>query len=282
MSELLSPGDIDALLGMIQSGEVEAYYSATATQPIGVVDFRSNRYRLTKTQISALQVIHEDFARYAAVRLSRKTGQDVSLFVGSVGQLSPEEFLRCLPSPTNCAIFCPRPLSGESLLHLPLRVTLSLLDFILGGSGNPGESRLPTPVEISILEGVVVEILGCLRLSWASTADLRPSFANIEHQPALLRDVLPPDAPCVMISIEARVGDAEDMMYICYSQETLRPLLWALGDRNLGISPFPSAPLDFPVRGRYGFPDVYVPFGEIPAVGDVVRLPEMQMLWRAL
>lgn len=37
-----------------------------------------------------------------------------------------------------------------------------------------------------------------------------------------------------------------------------------------------------PFRGRYGFQDVFLPLENIPAVGDVLRLPTPDISWRTL
>lgn len=280
--KILSQEEIDnLLLSIVGEQPIPDYARNVGEKRLSIVDFRSHRFRMTKRQITALQHIHEDFARHAAVWLTQKTGADTSLFVGSVDQLTYEEFLRCLPGVTNCMLFAPRPLLGEAIMAVPSTVAFVALDLMLGGSGAPrAEIRTTTDVETSVLEGVAVGLLGWLRTAWARVADLRPSLGNIESQPQLLRATLPPETRGVLISIEARVGDAEDFMHVWYSYVTLEPLLGVLDNRNVGIAAFPEIPLDFPIRVSYGLPDVFLPMGELPfTVGDVVvgLVPGLQL-----
>lgn len=281
MTEILSQKEIDALLNSISSGETDTddYRAVGEQRKVRIVDFRRNDF-LSKRQIRNLQVMHEMFARHVSVSLSAQLDAVVFMHVGSVDQLTYEEFVRCIPNPTNCSVISMDPLRGSAILEIDPSVTFSILNLLYGGDGNVSGvkdfcRRIMTEIEMSTMEGQIVRMLGCMREAWSNLIDLRPRLGDIEPNPQMLL-LAPPNEMCVLITIETRIGDLEGMMNILYPMSTLRPIMHKLKDHY--DTPLPPSdeweetPLDFPMRVRYGFQDVFVPFGSLPRMGDTIVL----------
>src|SRR5688572_13125810 len=106
MTEILSQDEIDALLSAISSGEqsIDDYAATVGEQKkVKIYDFRRPD-KFSKDQIRTLQMMHETFARLTTTALSAQLRALVSVHVGSVDQLTYEEFIRSIPNPTTLAV----------------------------------------------------------------------------------------------------------------------------------------------------------------------------------
>ena len=113
MTEILSQDEIDALLSAISTGEVEMedYSNVGEQKKVKIYDFRRPD-KFSKDQIRTLQMMHETFARLTTTALSAQLRALVGVHVGSVDQLTYEEFIRSIPNPTTLAVINMDPLKG--------------------------------------------------------------------------------------------------------------------------------------------------------------------------
>ncbi|HOA06595.1 MAG TPA: flagellar motor switch protein FliM [Spirochaetota bacterium] len=226
MTEILSQDEIDALLNAISTGEVEPQeYSAQKEQrKVKIYDFRRPD-KFSKDQIRTLQMMHETFARLTTTALSAQLRALVSVHVASVDQLTYEEFVRSIPNPTTLAVINMDPLKGSAVLEIDPGITFTIIDKLFGGAGEPSKiSRELTDIEMSVMEGIVVRILGNLRESWANVIDLRPRLSNIETNPQFAQ-IVPPNEMVVLITLETKVGDVEGMTNLCLPYITIEPVI---------------------------------------------------------
>jgi flagellar motor switch protein FliM len=100
----------------------------------------------------------------------------VHVYVVSVDQLTYEEFIRSIPTPTTLAVINMDPLNGNAILEIDPAITFSIIDRLFGGKGEGTKSQNElTDIEVSVIETVIVRLLGNLR-----EAGLRLSiFAHI-------------------------------------------------------------------------------------------------------
>ena len=229
MTEVLSQSEIDALLSAISSGKsldnIDTKRVEVEHRKIKIYDFKRPD-KFSKDQIRTLQMMHENFARVTTTSLSAQLRTLVGIHVASVDQLTYEEFIRSVSNPSTWAMVSMDPLTGSSILEIDPSITFTIIDRLFGG---PGESpknlnRELTDIELSVMEGIIVRILGNLREAWSQVIDLRPRLGSIETNPQFAQMVSPNDM-VVLITLETKVADVEGMMNFCIPYITIEPIL---------------------------------------------------------
>ncbi|RLE09634.1 flagellar motor switch protein FliM [Candidatus Aerophobetes bacterium] len=226
MTEVLSQDEIDQLLTAISTGEVEGEETLkkAETRKIKIYDFKRPD-KFSKDQIRTLQMMHETFARLTTTSLSAQLRTIVHVHVASVDQLTYEEFLRSIPNPTTLAVINMDPLKGSSVLEIDPSITFTVIDRLFGGPGEATKiNRELTDIELSVIEGIIVRILGNLREAWSNVIDLRPRLGNIETNPQFAQ-IVPPNDMVVLITLETKVGDVEGMINFCIPYLTIEPII---------------------------------------------------------
>ncbi|MBN1410621.1 MAG: flagellar motor switch protein FliM [Spirochaetales bacterium] len=226
MTEVLSQDEIDQLLTAISSGEVESQeiQHATDQKKIKIYDFKRPD-KFSKDQIRTVSIMHETFARLTTTSLSAQLRSLVHVHVASVDQLTYEEFIRSIPNPTTLAVINMDPLKGSAILEIDPAVTFSIIDRLFGGQGEGSKySRDLTDIEQSVMEGIIVRILGNMREAWSTVIDLRPRLGQIETNPQFAQ-IVPPTEMVVLVTLETKVGEVEGMMNFCIPYLTIEPII---------------------------------------------------------
>ncbi|MDH5717631.1 MAG: flagellar motor switch protein FliM [Spirochaetia bacterium] len=229
MTDILSQDEIDQLLNAISSGEVQAEeLSPQAEQKkVKIYDFKRPD-KFSKDQIRTVQMMHETFARLTTTALSAKLRAMVQVHVTSVDQLTYEEFIRSIPNPTTLALINMDPLKGSSILEIDPAITFTIIDRLFGGAGEHYKlSRELTDIELSVVEGIVVHILGNLREAWSTVIDLRPRLGTIETNPQFAQ-IVPPNEMVMLITLETKISESEGMMNLCIPYITIEPIIQKL------------------------------------------------------
>jgi flagellar motor switch protein FliM len=249
--ETLDQDEIDELLGSISEEEEGASESEseaqTQTQPetsggggtktgdpedkfadrrIKTYDFKRPD-KFSKDQIRTLQMIHESFARSTTTELSAQLRSLASLSVASVDQLSYEEFMKVVPSPTALGVIDMDPLEGKALLEMDPALAFQIVDRLFGGTGEttPADiERELTDIEHSVIERVFMSILNNLRDAWENILDLRPRLEQIESNPQFVQ-IVPPNDMVVLITFDTKIGDVEGMANLCIPYVILGPVV---------------------------------------------------------
>lgn len=228
MTEVLSQDEIDALLTAISTGDTEKetvkVSHDTVQRKVKAYDFKRPD-KFSKDQIRTLQMMHETFARLTTTSLSAQLRTLVHVHVASVDQLTYEEFIRSIPSPTTLAVVNMDPLKGSSVLEIDPSITFTIIDRLFGGTGEATKmNRELTDIELSVIEGIIVRMLGNLREAWSNVIDLRPRLGNIETNPQFAQ-IVPPSDMVVLVTLETKVGEVEGMTNFCIPYITIEPII---------------------------------------------------------
>lgn len=230
MAETLSQGEIDSLLTAISEGDADAADGPAGPGPrrIKIYDFKRPD-KFSKDQIITMSIMHETFARLSTTTLSAALRELVQVHVASVDQMTYEEFIRAIPSPSTMAVFAMEPLMGQAVLEIDPAIAFSIIARLFGGgvgvSGKGlGANRGLTDIELSAMEGVVARLLGDLRAAWSQVLELRPRLGAIETNPQFAQ-VVPPTEMVVLVTLEARIGGVEGMMNLCFPYITIEPIV---------------------------------------------------------
>ena len=242
MSDVLSQNEIDSLLSAIELGDFTGGgESTTATQDeqdtsahkempwkrpasVKIYDFKRPD-KFSKDQMRTIQMIHDTYARLTTTSLSAQLRSFVNVHVVSVDQLTYEEFSRSIPNPTTLAIINMDPLNGSAIMEIDPTITFTIVDRLFGGGGETmKENRELTDIELSVIEGIGIRILGNLREAWSNVLDLRPKLGTIETN-IQFAQIVPPNDMVVLITLETRIGEVEGMMNFCIPYITIEPIV---------------------------------------------------------
>ncbi len=226
MTEVLSQDEIDQLLTAISSGDVETeeVQQPADQRKIKIYDFKRPD-KFSKEQIRTVSIMHETFARLTTTSLSAQLRSLVQVHVASVDQLTYEEFIRSIPNPTTLGVINMDPLKGNAIIEIDPAITFSIIDRLFGGQGEGTKvTRDLTEIEHSVMEGIIVRILGNVREAWSQVIDLRPRLGQIETNPQFAQ-IVPPTEMVVLVTLETKVGEVEGMMNFCIPYLTIEPII---------------------------------------------------------
>ena len=286
MNEVLSQDEIDQLLQAISSGDSGAddFKPVSDTRKIKIYDFKRPD-KFSKEQIRTVQMMHETFARLTTTSLSAQLRSMVHVHVASVDQLTYEEFVRSIPTPTTLAVINMDPLKGNAVLEIDPAITFSVIDRLFGGTGQGAKvSRDLTDIEQSVMEGIIVRILANMREAWNQVIDLRPRLGQIETNPQFA-SIVPPSEMVVLVTLETKIGEEEGMMNFCIPYLTIEPIVsklssqfWFSSVRRNSTTQYLNtlkeklSDVDMDVVAEIG--SINLPIRDVLSlqVGDVVRL----------
>lgn len=234
--------------------------------------------------------MHETFARLTTTALSAQLRSMAHVHVASVDQLTYEEFIRSIPTPTTLAVINMDPLKGNAILEIDPSVTFSIIDRLFGGTGQGTKvQRDLTDIEQSVMEGIIVRILANMREAWTQVIDLRPRLGQIETNPQFAQ-IVPPSEMVVLVTLETKVGEEEGMMNFCIPYITIEPIISKLSSQfwfssvrrssttqYMGVLKEKLSTVDMDVVAEIG--SINLPVRDVLnlRVGDVVRLSNVRV-----
>lgn len=286
MTEVLSQDEIDQLLTAISTGDAEPEETRQVSERknIRIWDFRRPD-KFSKEQIRTVSFMHETFARLTTTSLAAQLRSLVHVHVASVDQLTYEEFLRSIPSPTALAVINMDPLSGSAILEIDPAITFTIIDRLFGGPGEGVKiSRELSEIERAVMESIIVRILGNMREAWSQVIDLRPRLGQIDTNPQFVQ-IVPPTEMVVLVTLETKVEEVEGMMNFCIPYLTIEPIISKLSAQywyssvrrgatmeNLNVLRDRLAGIDIPLVAEVG--NIALSVKEVMSLqpGNVIRL----------
>jgi flagellar motor switch protein FliM len=125
------------------------------------------------------------------------------------------------------------PLRGSAIMEMDPTSTFAIIDRLFGGEGVPlKDNRELSEIEQSVIEGIIIRILGNLRESWSTVIDLRPKLSNIETN-IQFAQIVPPNDMVVLVTLETRIGDVEGMTNFCIPYITIESIISKLSAQYL-------------------------------------------------
>lgn len=291
MTEVLSQDEIDQLFTAISAGDTdtEDFRTVNDMRKIKIYDFKRPD-KFSKEQIRTVSIMHETFARLTTTALSAQLRSMAHVHVASVDQLTYEEFIRSIPTPTTLAVINMDPLKGNAILEIDPSVTFSIIDRLFGGTGQGTKvQRDLTDIEQSVMEGIIVRILANMREAWTQVIDLRPRLGQIETNPQFAQ-IVPPSEMVVLVTLETKVGEEEGMMNFCIPYITIEPIISKLSSQfwfssvrrssttqYMGVLKEKLSTVDMDVVAEIG--SINLPVRDVLnlRVGDVVRLSNVRV-----
>lgn len=237
MVDVLSQGEIDALLAALSSGEMDAeeLKKEDTQKKVRAYDFK-RALRFSKDHIRSLTRIHENFARYLTTYFSAQLRTFVQINVVQVEQLPYDEFIRSIPKMTILNIFEAEPLEGRMVLEVHPNVAYSMLDRLLGGTGvTPSKITALTEIETTIMERIFSRAFESLQEAWKTVLDINPRLEAMETNPQFMQ-IVSPNETIALISLSTKIGDTTGMINLCIPHVVLEPIMARLSTHQWFVS----------------------------------------------
>lgn len=227
MGDILSQAEVDALLSAVSGGG--AATSASAAPPpmappradpaigksVALYDFRRPD-RVSKDQMRTLQNLHEGYARLLSTTLTSMLRTLVEINLVSVDQLTYQEVIMSISSPSCIYIFQMEPLESSAIFEVNPSLIFIMLDRLFGGQGRSIDSnRELTDIERTVIYKIIERSLMDLKVVWENIGIFSPKIESYETNPQFVQ-IAPPGETVILISLEVRMRNGSGLMSLCF------------------------------------------------------------------
>lgn len=225
MSDVLSQNEIDNLLSALNSGEFDPASSEEVDErQIKEYDF-ARPSKFSKEHLRTLVFIFEHYARLLSTNLPVYLQKNVQVEVMHSEAATYQEFSNSLSNPVLLGVVNFSPLEGNIIMEMATSLGYTIVDRMLGGSGQPLEkNRDFTEIELAIIERIMIVCTNLLVEPWQPVQQLEPVFERIETNSQFAQFVTPNEMTSI-ITMNLRIGNVEGLMNICIPFTVLEPVI---------------------------------------------------------
>lgn len=235
--QVLSQQEIDALLGAIDSGEIdtEQMVEELDSPKVKPYDFR-RPVRLSKEYLSTITMIFEDFAKLAVNLLSTQLRKPVDIKIAAIEQVSFDEFVHSVPSFTLMGIFQSRPLNGMQIIEINPQFSLQMIELLCGYNEVTEESSVSektsfTDIERAILEDITKSFLRSFETAWKEITEISVELEYTETNPQLLQ-TMSPNEPVLLVTFSVGLDQQRTFINMCVPYIFFEEILDKLSFKN--------------------------------------------------
>lgn len=225
MGEVLSQSEIDNLLAMMQTGELDVdQMQESEEKQVKDYDFRRPT-KFSKEHLRTLEIIFEHYSRLISTNLPVYLRKNVQVSVASSETVTFNEFTNALSNPVILGIINFAPLNGQIIVDLATNLGYAMLDRMLGGSGTPLEkSRDFSEIELTIIQKILIMFTQLMRDPWKNVIDINPVLQRLETNPQFAQVIAPNDMIAI-VTLNMKIGDVEGFMNVCLPFLTLEDVM---------------------------------------------------------
>ncbi|HEY3863219.1 MAG TPA: flagellar motor switch protein FliM [Verrucomicrobiae bacterium] len=206
-------------------------------------DFRGST--LLSARQSRKLLSHEtQFLNALEARVALLLRSEFPVKLASIDIVSYKKLTEGWAGPTHLILFKTEPLRGVSLLEIPLRLGLTLVDRLMGGPGRIDQAnREISEIEKALLDQVVQIILEEWCNNWAPIKPLKSTVLGCESSGRFLQTA-PPQTNMLTLAFDARLGDCNGQIKLAFPYSTLEPIVRQLcgGSEAAAETPAHAAP----------------------------------------
>ena len=202
MGQVLSEGEVDALLKGVGEGEVQ-----TGTDQVdevtGVTPYDlTSQEKIIAGRLPTLDIVNQMFSRLFRQTFAGMLRKAVEVNAVSTDTVKFGEFLRSLPSPASLHIFRMEPLRGHGLMIVESKLVSAIVDTFFGGASGK-ESTIAdrdfSAIEIRMTKNVVLGALEDLEKAWKPVHEVSTNYVRSEVNPQFAAIVPPTDIVLVIV-----------------------------------------------------------------------------------
>jgi flagellar motor switch protein FliM len=227
MSEVLSQGEVDALLRGVDSGNVETE-TDQPEEVAGVVPYDlTSQEKVIRGRLPTLDIINQMFSRLFRTSFSAMMRKPVDVATVSTDTLKFSDFLRTQPVPSSLHIFRMEPFRGHGLFIVESRLVFSIVDTFFGGDGSR-EAKITgrdfSSIEIRMTKNVVLTALQDLEKAWKPVHSVTTTYVRSEVNPQFAA-IVPPSDVVLVIVFDIEVDSVSGTLTICFPYNAMEPIL---------------------------------------------------------
>lgn len=229
-AETISSSEVERLLATMnpERESVSAQTAEPAAAPdknaVQAYDFR-NPMLLAPGELRKLRLHQEEFTSALAARLSLYLRLEFSLKLTSLQTVTYGKLAQSWSNPSHLTLFKVEPLRGVSILEIPPRLGLSIVDRLMGGPGSaPDSPQEMSEIENALLDQAVQLILGEWCSHWSKVKELKPALLGSETNGKFIQTASP-ETMMLVIALEARLGNCVEKIQIGFPYASLESLI---------------------------------------------------------
>ena len=225
MSDILSQSEIDNLLKQLSEGDLDVdQIQGEDEKQVKNYDF-SRPTKFSKEHLRTLEIIFEHYSRLISTNLPVYLRKNVQVSVASSETVTFSEFSNALSNPSVLGIVNFAPLNGNIIIEIATNLCYTMLDRMLGGSGQPLEkSRDFSDIELTILQKLLVMFTQLMREPWKNVVEISPVLSRLETNPQFAQVIAPSDMIAI-VTLNMKIGDVEGVVNICLPFFTLEDVM---------------------------------------------------------
>ena len=228
MSEVLSQGEVDALLRGVGDGEVETETDEVPEEESGVVPYDlTSQEKIIRGRLPTLDIINQMFSRLFRNTFSILMRKSVEVSTVSTDTIKFGDFLRSLAVPSSLHIFRMEPLRGHGLMVVESKLVFAVVDTFFGGSGIK-EAKITgrdfSSIEIRMTKSVVLSALEDLEKAWRPVHAVTTNFVRSEVNPQFAA-IVPPTDIVLVILFEIEMESISGTLTICLPYAAIEPVI---------------------------------------------------------
>ncbi|MZH41607.1 MAG: flagellar motor switch protein FliM [Nitrospinae bacterium] len=228
MSEVLSQGEVDALLRGVGDGEIDTETDEAPEEVSGIVPYDlTSQEKIIRGRLPTLDIINQMFSRLFRNTFSTMMRKSVDVSAVSTDTIKFGDFLRSLPVPSSLHIFRMEPLRGHGLIVVESKLVFAVVDTFFGGSGVK-EAKITgrdfSAIEIRMTKSVVLSALEDLEKAWRPVHTVTTNFVRSEVNPQFAA-IVPPTDIVLVILFEIEMEDISGTLTICLPYAAIEPVI---------------------------------------------------------
>lgn len=238
MAEVLSQNQIDALLSAALGGGMDLEVSSTEEKPekkYRKYDFYSPR-KFTKDRIRILNGIFDSYTRIMNSRINGLLHTTCEVEVESIEEQRYYEFSNALIEGDVLTLahlnYKNKVEDTPVLLHITRPVMLSMIDRLIGGTGDPDDDLPPdytfTDLELKLYETLMKDFVSILGGSWENYITLDFLYGRVEVNPTLVQ-LISLDETVVIVDVKLTFPNCIGRFSICLPGMMLANLFAEIG-----------------------------------------------------
>jgi flagellar motor switch protein FliM len=227
MGQVLSEGEVDALLKGVGDGEID-----TETDQVdelsGVSEYDlTSQEKIIAGRLPTLDIINQMFSRLFRQSFGGMLRKAVEVNAVSTDTVKFGEFLRSLPAPNSLHIFRMEPLRGHGLMVIESKLVSSIVDTLFGGST---ENELTiadrdfSGIELRLTRNVVINALMDLEKAWKPVHPVTTNYIRSEVNPQFAA-IVPPTDIVLVIVFEVDLESTSGSITIVIPYAAIEPIM---------------------------------------------------------
>ena len=227
MGQVLSEGEVDALLKGVGEGEVPTE-SDQPDEVTGVTEYDlTSQEKIIAGRLPTLDIINQMFSRLFRQTFSGMLRKAVEVNAVSTDTVKFGEFLRSLPSPASLHIFRMEPLRGHGLMIVESKVVSAIVDTFFGGTTTKElaiTDRDFSAIELRMTRNVVLGALEDLEKAWKPVHEVNTNYVRTEVNPQFAA-IVPPTEIVLVIVFEIDLEFTSGSVTISLPYATIEPIM---------------------------------------------------------